>query len=135
MLKSRRRLTWEDVDYARVGYYPRYSLWVDEAFHEYLFEHGFRITELIAEGYGLPYISTSCRYLRKLTLEDEVDIEAEVAALDAKGFTLRYRITKVGDAGPAAEGDMVRRCIRQDPPKSVEMPQNLRAILEGITSR
>lgn len=132
MLTFRYRLTWGDVDYARVAYYPRYGVWVDEAFHGYLFERGFRIREFIDQGYGLPYLSASCRYFRKLTLEDEVEIRLSISNLTPKGFTVNYRIVKGGDTDPAAEGEMVRRCIRQDPPKSVEMPQPLRRIIEEI---
>lgn len=132
MLKFRHRLTWSDCDYARVAYYLRYPVWVDEAFHGYLFERGFRIRDYVDQGYGLPYISTACRYFHRLTLEDEVEIALEVADVKPKGFTVRYRITKLGEAEAAAEGEMVRRCIQQTPPKSVEMPPLLRRIIGEI---
>ena len=132
MLKFRYRLTWSDCDYARVAYYLRYPVWVDEAFHGYLFERGFRIRDYVDQGYGLPYISTACRYFRRLTLEDEVEIELSVSNLTPKGFTVSYRIVKAGDTDPTAEGEMVRRCIQQAPPKSVEMPPLLRRIIEEI---
>jgi acyl-CoA thioesterase FadM len=126
-----------DVDYARIAHYLRYYVWVDEAFHGALFERGFRIREFIEQGYGLPYISNSCRYFRPLTLEDEIEIQIDVTALDEKGFTLRFRLAKVGDSAAAAEGEIVRRCIRLDPPRSAALPQPLRQILEemrGATS-
>ena len=130
MLTFRHRLTWMDVDYARVAHYLRYNVWVDDAFHGYLFERGFHIKEFMEQGYGLPYVSNSCRYFRALTLEDEVEIQLTVTDLDEKGFTLRYRIMKAGAV--AAEGEVVRRCIQQAPPKSVEMPQALRQSLRAI---
>jgi len=132
MLKFRHRLTWMDVDYARVAHHLRYAVWVDQAFHGHLFERGFRIREFMEQGYGLPYLSTACRYLRLLTLEDEVEMELSVTDVTEKGFTLRYRIAKLGDSGPAAEGEMVRRCIRQSPPKSVAMPEALRDALSDF---
>lgn len=132
MLAFRRRLTWMDVDYARVALYLRHYVWVDEAFHGYLFEHGFHIREFMEQGYGLPYLGSSCRYFRPLTLEDEVEIQLAVTNLDAKGFTLRYRIVKVGDDAPAAEGEIVRRCVQQSPPRSVEMPPALMQALSGL---
>lgn len=121
-----------DVDYARVAHYLRYNVWVDDAFHGYLFERGFHIKEFMEQGYGLPYVSNSCRYFRALTLEDEVEIQLTVTDLDEKGFTLRYRIMKAGDPTVAAEGETVRRCIQQAPPRSVEMPQALREHLRAI---
>jgi YbgC/YbaW family acyl-CoA thioester hydrolase len=133
MLIFRHRVTWEDTDYARVAYYPRFGIWADMAFHGYLLEHGFHVREFIDQDYGLPYISTACRYFKKITLEDEVEIALDLADLTPKGFTVKYRILKAGEL--AAEGEMVRRCIRGDPPKSAEMPQALRAALESIISR
>lgn len=132
MLAFRHRLTWMDVDYARVAHYLRYFVWVDEAFHGYLFEHGFHIREFMEQGYGLPYLGSSCRYFRPLTLEDEVEIQISVTNLDEKGFALRYRIVKAGDAAPAAEGEIVRRCIQQSPPRSVEMPRALKEALSAL---
>jgi len=132
MLKFRYRLTWSDCDYARVAYYLRYPVWVDEYFHGHLLERGYKIREHVDQGFGLPYVSTACRYTRRLTLEDEIDIEIGVADVKPKGFTVRYRITKVGDTEPAAEGEMVRRCIQQSPPKSIDMPPLLRQIIEEL---
>lgn len=132
VLTFRHRLTWMDVDYARVAHYLRYNVWVDDAFHGYLFERGFHVKEFMEQGYGLPYVSNSCRYFRVLTLEDEVEIQLTVTDLDEKGFTLRYRIVKAGDSTVAAEGEVVRRCIQQAPARSVEMPQVLTQSLRAI---
>lgn len=133
-MKFRYRLTWSDVDYARVAYYPRFGIWVDEAFHGYLYARGCSLVALLEQGYGLPYLATSCRYMRKLTLEDEVEIDLSIAKSDAKGFTLAFAIRKVGADGPAAEGEMVRRCIRGDPPKSIEMPPALRSVIDELAA-
>ncbi len=132
VLTFRHRLTWADVDYARVAYYLRYFVWVDDAFHGYLFEHGFHIKEFMEQGYGLPYLSSSCRYFLALTLEDEVEIQLTLTNLDEKGFTLRYRIVKADNAAVAAEGEIVRRCIQREPPRSMAMPQALRESLRAI---
>jgi len=134
MVTFRYRLTWLDIDYARVAHYLRYFVWVDEAFHRYLYERGFHIKEFMEQGYGLPYTASSCRYLQALTLEDEVEIQTTVTDLAPKGFTLRYRIMRAGDSAVVAEGDMVRRCIRREPRKSVEMPALLSEILKEIAA-
>lgn len=133
-MKFRYRLTWSDVDYARVAYYPRFGIWVDEAFHGHLYARGCSLVALLEQGYGLPYIATSCRYLRKLTLEDEVEIALSITKSDAKGFTLAFTITKAGDDGPAAEGEQVRRCISGDPPKSTAMPPQLRSVIDELAA-
>jgi YbgC/YbaW family acyl-CoA thioester hydrolase len=133
----RYRLTWSDVDYARVVHYLRCVAWVDDAFHGHLYERGFHIREFVEQGFGLPYLASTCRYMRMLTLEDEVEIHLALAKLDAKGFTLQFRINKVGDAAVAAEGEMVRRCIHVAPgapPKSTEMPPALRDSLKELAS-
>jgi acyl-CoA thioesterase FadM len=124
-----------DVDYARLAHCLRYYVWVDEAFHGHLTDRGFRFKEFIDAGYGLPYIKNGCRYLSPLTLEDEVEIDISITALEEKGFTLRFTIQKVGDAGPAADGEMVRRCIQANPIKSAALPPVLRRILEEMTQR
>jgi YbgC/YbaW family acyl-CoA thioester hydrolase len=131
-VKFRHRLTWMDVDYARVAFYLRYYVWVDEAFHGHLCDRGFRLKDFLDAGYGLPFLKNSCRYMRPLTLEDEIDIDIEVAALEEKGFTLKFRIHKVGDTAPAAEGEAVRRCIQINPLKSTALPPELRSILEDM---
>lgn len=128
----RYRLTWMDVDYARVVHYLRCYVWVDEAFHNHLYEHGFHIREFVEQGYGLPYLGSSCRYMRPLTLEDEIEIHLVVARQDAKGFTLQFRINKLGDSAVAVEGELVRRCIQAAPPKSVEMPAALTQALASL---
>ena len=128
----RHRLTWMDVDFARVAHYLRYFVWVDEAFHGALYERRFRVREFMDQGYGLPYINSSCRYFQPLTLEDEVEIHIDVAALEEKGFTVKFRIAKIGGSAPAAEGEMMRRCIRLDPPKSAALPEALRRALQDM---
>jgi len=128
----RYRLTWNDVDYARVVHFLRCYVWVDEAFHNHLYQRGFQVRKFIEQGYGLPYIGSSCRYMRQLTLDDEVELHLSITKIDAKGFTLQFRINKVGDTAIAAEGEMVRRCIQAAPPKSVAMPQLLVDALAGF---
>ena len=128
----RYRLTWMDVDYARVVHYLRCYVWVDEAFHGYLYERGFHIREVVDAGFGLPYLNSTCRYMRPLTLEDEVEIHVAVVKSDAKGFTLKFSINKVGDDTVAVEGELVRRCIQAVPPRSIEMPAVLKEAIAAL---
>ena len=132
MLTFRHRLDWADVDYARIALYLRYYVWIDTAFHGYLYDHGFRIKEFVAQGFGLPYLSTSCRYLRPLTIEDEIEIALSVPKLDDKGFTLRYSIANTADGAIAGEGEIIRRCIQVSPPRSVPMPEVLREAVAAL---
>lgn len=129
MVTVRNRVRWRDVDAARVVYFLRYPEWAAEGFHGYLHDRGFRLGAFAQDGYGLPYLDTACRYFRPLVLDDEVEIRLAVTDLDSRGFTLWYRIFKVGDPELVAEGKMVRRCVAGWPRKSVEMPPDLRRIL------
>jgi YbgC/YbaW family acyl-CoA thioester hydrolase len=132
VLTYRHRLGWIDVDYARVAFYLRYYVWVDEALHGALYDRGFHIREFMEQGYGLPYINTSCRYFQRLTLEDEVEVRIEFTSVDERGFAIKFQIVKVGEEKPAAEGEITRRCIQLDPPKSVAMPPALRSAVEAL---
>ncbi|MDF1554812.1 MAG: thioesterase family protein [Deferrisomatales bacterium] len=126
------RVQWSDVDYARIVYFLRYPEWVADGFHRVLYERGFSLRESVAAGYGLPYVDTSCRYHRALTLEDEAEIRMNVTDLDAKGFTLHYEIFQAGEPNLVADGTMVRRCISLQPRRSQPMPETLYRILGEI---
>lgn len=129
MVTYRRRVDWPDVDYARVVYFVRYQEWAAAAFHGHLHDRGFRLRDFFDAGYALPYVDVRCRFHRALTLEDEAEIGLVVTALDARGFTVGYRICRAGESEAAVEGEMVRRCITQSPRKSVDLPPDLRGLL------
>lgn len=134
MVTFRHRVDWPDVDYAQVVYFPRYQEWVADGFHRHLYDRGFRLREFVDAGYGLPYLDTTCHFRRALTLEEEAEIRVAVTALDARGFTLRYRIFRVGEPEVVAEGQMVRRCILRELRRSTELPPDLHRLLAEIRS-
>jgi len=134
MVTFRRRVDWPDVDYAQVVYFLRYQEWVAEGFHRHLYDRGFHLRDFFDAGYGLPYVDTSCCFRQALTLEDEAEIQVTVTALDARGFTLRYRIFRAGQLEVVAEGEMVRRCIARKPRRSTDLPPDLHRLLAEIQS-
>ena len=134
MVSFCRRVDWPDVDYAQVVYFLRYQEWVAEGFHRYLYDRGFHLREFFDAGFGLPYVDTTCRFRQALTLEEEAEIQVTVAALDARGFTLRYRICRRGQFEVVAEGEMVRRCISRETRRSTELPMGLHRLLAEIQS-
>jgi YbgC/YbaW family acyl-CoA thioester hydrolase len=120
------RVPFADVDHAGIVYYPRlfhyfhlaYESWFHDALHR-------PFAELFSSvGISTPVVRAEGNFLAPLRHGDEVEVEAWIAALGQKSWTLRFQLRAHGTL--CAEGSVVHAFVRVPEMKSIEIPSGWR---------
>lgn len=93
---THRRISMGDVDQV-MAFYGRYFSWMDDGLCELLALLGRPLRDLLADGYGLPVVSTSCRYVRPVGLDDLLRIETAVVTVRRTSFDIGHVMTLDGE--------------------------------------
>jgi 4-hydroxybenzoyl-CoA thioesterase len=119
----------EDVDYARIVYYPRlfqYCHWTFEAFFPQ--EAGLTYAQLLEKRkIGFPTVHARADFLSPLRFGDECRAVLQTARLGSKSVTNVYRLYAGEAKSPSAELEIVTVAIDMDSFQAVELPEDLRA--------
>lgn len=81
-----------------VGYHGAYLPWLELARTTWLREHALPYRELEADGFHLPVIEVTCRYLQPVQYDDELVVEASAHPYRRSGIGFVYRIRRPSDA-------------------------------------
>lgn len=131
LITYRRPVRFEDVDVARVVFFARFLAYAHEAM-EAFFDgaDGHYAGMVMDRGIGCPAVRAEVAYFAPLRFGDVVDIDTTTARLGGRSATLRYRFRRQ-DGVLAAE--VLHTVVISDlgPMKSVEMPKDVRAVLEA----
>ena len=119
----------EDVDYARIVYYPRlfqYSHWAFAAF--FAAEVGISYSQLmIARKVGFPTVHALADFVSPLRFGDECRVVMRTARLGTRSITNLYSL-HAGDAKKAAaELEIVTVSVELDSFQAVDLPDDIRA--------
>lgn len=126
MTPFRRRVTFDDVDFARVPFYGRYFSWVSEAESEALNQNGMGYTELLAHrGIGFPIVDARCHYHRPLLIDQEFDVHVSIRNLSSRGFELAFEVYREADSVRICDGALVRRFIDTATFRGTDLPPDL----------
>jgi len=120
----------EDVDYARIVYYPRlfqYCHWTFEAF--FPAEAGFTYAQLLSKRkVGFPTVHARADFLSPLRFGDECRAVLQTARLGTKSVTNVYRLYAGEAKAASAELEIVTVAINMDTFEAVELPEDLKAV-------
>lgn len=97
---------WGDTDAAGIVFYPNYYRWFDRAAHALMRAYGCAPDELLRQGYVVPLLEASARFLVPVIYGDVLTIESSVTEVRTRGFRVDHRVLKA-DAG-VAEGFEIR---------------------------
>lgn len=120
----------EDVDYARVVYYPRLFGYCHNAFEEFFAqEGGITYAQLLTErGVGFPTVHCEADFRGPLRFGDRVTVMMEALQISQRSITCRYRFHVNDQSEPSAELKVVTAAIDMQTFRPTEMPEALKAL-------
>ena len=129
-IEFKRRLRWADADAAGRLHFPRIFEIVEEAEGELL--HGIEWPmDLRRKHYDFPRVHVECRFLRMLALDAPFRLRLTVGKLGRSSIRYDYQVFDAGEE-LAIEGTMTVVMLQHGKP--VEIPESLRAALDGEVS-
>lgn len=125
---QRINVRFEDVDYARIVYYPRlfsYCHWVFEDFFGR--ELGIPYAEVLTKRrVGFPVVSAKADFRSPLRFGDVCRAEMEAVKIGSRSVTTRYRLYQGDSDLLCAEIEVVAACIDMDAFRAVDLPAFVR---------
>src|SRR5262245_15855611 len=126
-VELKRRLRWADADAAGRLHFPRIFEIVEEAEGELLRGLEWPM-DVRRREYDFPRVHVECRFLRMLALDAPFQLQLTVGKLGRTSIRYDYQVFDADDE-LAIEGTMTVVMLSQGKP--VEIPESLRAALEG----
>jgi 4-hydroxybenzoyl-CoA thioesterase len=130
------RVNFDDVDHARIVYYPRFFHYFHLAFEELLFSAfadrgGYRAV-IDERRLGFPAVHAEVDYKKPLRFGDWMVIEIRAEHVGAKSMTLRYTVIAHESGEVCAEGKVTSAVVDLTVFRAVIMPDDLRALFESL---
>jgi acyl-CoA thioester hydrolase len=124
------RLTYADTDAAAILYFAAWFPFMERISVEWAYSKGFRYDRILTEHGAAPVArATSCEYLAKTQVYDEIDIDMRVDHVGARSYRLAFTMTRVADRVTVARSLLTLVCI-DDTGRSAGIPAALREVLE-----
>lgn len=117
-----------ECDQQGVVFNAWYLVWFDEAFTAWMRHVGVAYDALIARGVDVQNVHAELDYRAGVRWGDEARVEVHVARVGTKSFTLGYTVLREEET--CVEGAIVYATVAADYSGAVEIPVDLRAILE-----
>jgi acyl-CoA thioester hydrolase len=111
MFQAQVRVIYGDTDQMGVVYYANYLRYFELARSELLRAHGKSYREMEAEGFSLPVVEATCRYLAPARYEDLLLVGVEVPAVTRVTLTFRYQVTREGEFEVLCTGSTIHACL------------------------
>ena len=108
---ARVRVRYAETDQMNVVYYANYFVWFEVGRTELLRGLGWSYREMEAEGFSLPVVEATCRYVAPARYEDVLLVGIEVPAVTRVTLTFRYQVTREGEAAVLCTGSTVHACL------------------------
>jgi 4-hydroxybenzoyl-CoA thioesterase len=129
--RARLKVRFGDIDQAGVVYYPRFLHYFHVAMEEFFSaEVGMDYARVLLDHrFGFPAVHLEADFRRPLRYGDEIDVEVRVVRIGEASVDWRYFVYRVGEAEPAALGQVVTAGIDLDSFTSRPIPDWLRSAL------
>lgn len=126
---------WEDIDFARVIFYPRALFFVERAFGEWVLRQGTSWRELIVEkGFGFPAQSVHVDYVAPIRLHERLEVRLTIEDLTPRGFRLAFKILRKENQTLCCHGYVKRRFIQTEAFKGIELPEPFYGLFQKMAS-
>jgi 4-hydroxybenzoyl-CoA thioesterase len=118
-----------DVDHAGIVFYPQFFVYFHEAFERFWDDNDRPYHRLLDERHvGFPTVHIETDYKLPLRYGDALDIELSVPRIGNRSATFRYTGFRHRDGQLACVASITCACVDMRTMKSVEIPDDLRAI-------
>lgn len=124
-----RVVRFEEVDFARIVYYPRLFGYCHQAFEDFFRDEvGVSYPEMLQQrGVGYPTVHAESDFRAPLRFGDPVRVVMETAKLGARSITSRYRLFHHTRNELCSEIQVVTVAIAMATVTSVDIPDDVRA--------
>lgn len=131
-----RRVEFSDTDMAGIVHFASFFRYMEAAEHEFLRRLGLSVVSYHGgEHISWPRVAASCDYSKPARFGDELQVEVSIEHLGSR--SVKYRFVVRRGAEQLAVGNMTSVCCRIVPgelPKSITIPDDIRALLAGTMS-
>jgi len=127
---------WSDIDRAGIIYYGQFLRFFEIAETELFRSVGLPYSKVFDRfDIWLPRVQIHFDFRKPLVLDDLIEVSAYVGRFGNKSLTLRFEVTKKGEADPVAEGHVVLACVSRSTFKSVPVPAELIEALDRFLAK
>ncbi|MBI2845843.1 MAG: acyl-CoA thioesterase [Chloroflexi bacterium] len=102
-------MRYAETDAMGIVHHAAYMVWFEAGRSELMFETGSSYTQLESEGYHLPVVEATARFLSPARYGDVVTVRTWVEELGSRGVTFGYEVVKE-DGNLLATGRTVHIC-------------------------
>ncbi len=126
------KVRFNDVDFARIVYYPRLFAYCHAVFEDFFAaEAGMTYAEVLQKRrIGFPVVSAKADFKSPLRFGDTCRIAMEALHLGKRSLTCRYRLYLGESDRLCAEIEVTAAVVSMDDLTPVDLPADLRAVLE-----
>ncbi len=100
--RTRRRVAWSDIDSAQRVNNTTYMAYVEDCGMEVLAAHGWPVSRMASEGFGMVLRRHLIEYLQAAVLDDELEISTWVTEVRRASATRYYAVTRASDGALVA---------------------------------
>jgi acyl-CoA thioester hydrolase len=105
------RVRYADTDQMGVTYPANYLVWFEVGRTDWLRHHGWTYREMEREGFLLPVIEVSCRYLAPARYDDELEVHTRASLVTPVRVRFDYELRLAGGEPLAATGHTVHAVL------------------------
>ena len=121
-----------DVDYARILYYPRLFHFCHAVMEAFFNAAGFNYAKLLVERkIGFPTVHTQADYRIPMPYGIELDFDLTIQSLGTTSVGFRYLVRAAGEEAIRAESRTTVVCIDMDRFEKKPLPPDIRKVLSG----
>ena len=120
---ARVRVRYAETDQMGVVYHANYLVWFEVARVEILRSLGLSYKQFEAEGFMIAVVDARARYRSPAKYDDDIAIEARIAAFRGPLISFTYRVMRAEDGTLLAEGETTHIVVNKAMEKTI-MPQH-----------
>jgi acyl-CoA thioester hydrolase len=105
------RVRYADTDQMGITYHANYLVWFEVGRTDWLRHHGWTYRDMEREGFRLPVIEVSCRYLTPARYDDELEVHTRAALVTPVRVRFDYEVRLAGGGPTAATGHTVHAVL------------------------
>ncbi|ADU50581.1 thioesterase superfamily protein [Thermaerobacter marianensis DSM 12885] len=99
------RVRYGETDRMGRAYYARYFDWFTDGRTELIRRMGLSYRQMEDQGVFLPVLEATCRYLRPVDYDDDLELEVRLQRLTPTRMDFAYRLRTAGGGPAVAEGE------------------------------
>ena len=105
------RVRYADTDQMGITYHANYLVWFEVGRTDWLRHHGWTYRDMEREGFLLPVIEVSCRYLTPARYDDELEVHTHAALVTPVRVRFDYEARLAGGGAVCATGHTVHAVL------------------------